>query len=709
MADRRYDPIGWLLEERYLAPALAVSIHRYRESPGDADATLIRHLRATATRTNWCSPVVGIDHDCTALAVDPSGSTIVAGGFVSYSQLLFRDVASGAVEVVDVDLGEGGGACALAFSPDGSQILVLTTNGRELYLVDAKSRANRRLGETPWDVYEQYECSFSPSGRRVAIAYLGGVALVADVENLEFHEIPGRFVGFDRGRVLCEGEQACFEYDLDDPMALLRTTPVLPVCARRRDRRSYRDNWVACDRDTTGHGRFGVVRDLTTAEERTFDFTEFRPGGTSGPVAMSPSGEWFLVDAFTDFHAIHVETGTRIAFEVPLPSQALVTFIDSDRFCLAGVGCRAPRIFSLRAQGELHPMPCHLTEVESVEFSPDGSRVVSRDDDRSERTWSLGTGELERVSWDPIEPRAWFEARQGDPEGLTWRLEAESSLLGLEIAEPRLHVRTDGAWQSVDLAGKAYGFCRPPGSSYVYISCVPEPDNPSVQAVRLDDLAVLPPIELGRPVAGPIAVHERTDRLAIARGYGAMVCLFHLRTGALLERLSVEVDIECLAFSPCGSFIACGTESGAVITWKIGDPESFSRSMEPTAEPIPPGDLERWLRDTGVGIDQGEIVSVERPGSSYAKTEWARHCIECYPVVGHVIFESRTLSSRSSGRARTSPPAEKHLLDLPSMPQHVDDRVLEHRLEVERLPPRCPDAAVEDDLGIHREVRVIGR
>lgn len=639
MVDRHSDAIAWFLEERYLAPALAMSIDRYRESPTDADAALIRHLRATATRTNWCSPVVGISHDCTALAVDPSGSTIVAGGFVSYSQLLFRDVASGTVEVVHVHLGEGGGVCALAFSPDGSQILVLTTGGDEVYLVDAKTRVSQRLGTTPWVGYERYRCSFSRSGRRVAIASEERGTLVTDVDRVEFREIPGRFVGFDRGRVFCEGAEACFEYDLDDPAAPIRSTSALPARAPWPDRCSYRDDWIACDSDPTRHGRFGVVRNLATAEERAFDFTEFRPDGVSGPVALSPGGEWFLVDAFTDFHALHVETGRRIAFDVPLPTEPWVTFIDSDRFCFAGGGCRAPRIFSLRTQGELHPMPCHLTEVESVEFSPDGSRVVSRDDDRSERVWNLATGELERVSWDPIEPGASIEEHKRDPAGLTWRLETESRRLGLEIAQPRLHVETEETWQTLELAGKAYGFCRPPGSRHVYISCVPEPDNPSVQAVRLDDLAVLPAIELGRPVAGPIAVHEGTDRLAIARGYGAMICLFHLRTGALLERLSVEVDIECLAFSPCGSVIACGTESGAVITWKIGDPESFSPPTEPIAEPIPPGDLERWLRDTGFGIDAGEIVSVERPGSRYAKTLCARHCIECYPVVGHVIFE----------------------------------------------------------------------
>jgi WD40 repeat protein/DNA-binding SARP family transcriptional activator len=106
------------------------------------------------------------------VAVSPDGRLVATGDY--FGTLMFFDLAtrmrSGApLQLSSVDDPGPYGLWALAFSPDGRTLAVVSKGLRELDLVDARSRAVRRVARFPFDAatrsFTNYGLAYSPDGR----------------------------------------------------------------------------------------------------------------------------------------------------------------------------------------------------------------------------------------------------------------------------------------------------------------------------------------------------------------------------------------------------------------------------------------------------------------------------------------------------------------------------------------------------------------
>ncbi len=106
------------------------------------------------------------------VAVTPDGRLVATGDY--FGTLMFFDLAtrkrSGSpLQLSSVDDPGPYGLWALAFSPDGKTLAVISKGLRELDLVDVRSRAVRRVDRFPFDAatrsFTNYGLAYSPDGR----------------------------------------------------------------------------------------------------------------------------------------------------------------------------------------------------------------------------------------------------------------------------------------------------------------------------------------------------------------------------------------------------------------------------------------------------------------------------------------------------------------------------------------------------------------
>jgi RNA polymerase sigma factor (sigma-70 family) len=216
----------------------------------------------------------------------------------------------------------------------------------------------------------------------------------------------------------------------------------------------------------------------------------------------------------------------------------------------------APVLFEVATGKVLHELKGHRATVDSVEFSPDGTRIISKDGNEMIRIWDTSTGkELDRM----------------DLAGVGKRLGAACKLIAASHDGKTLGLRHDGAtlvlWDPH--AEKELG--RLPSVPLYEIPVLTfTPDGKTLATVSNSYTIRLWDASTGKET-GPFGGRSCTfDCLALSpdgralasSGPSGPVCLWDTATGKERYRLEDPGTVRSLAFSPGGSILAIGLESG---------------------------------------------------------------------------------------------------------------------------------------------------
>lgn len=265
-------------------------------------------------------------------------------------------------------------------------------------------------------------------------------------------------------------------------------------------------------------------------------------------------------------------------------------------------------------------------------FSEDASRVISESDDRTVRQWDRETGR--ELSSEFIRRELPFDVSGDDEYAPNWVSCGDLSV-GFEVDDSTLWIRQKsesasrlggektGKPESYRAGGGIFSVCHLPDVNGVLLSVVKKNKTSHLQFFDLASRKSVRKVALDVHAFGALAVCERRSLIAIAPRYNWGVYLFDLESCGQLEFLPVACELECVAVSRCGNYLACGTEGGSIVTWQIGKHGDPVDGVELTEER-----LQQWGTDTGFTISERGLEKIPRPGSHYALSEWARYCIE---------------------------------------------------------------------------------
>ncbi|MCX2951121.1 BTAD domain-containing putative transcriptional regulator [Lentzea sp. NEAU-D7] len=430
------------------------------------------------------------------LAFHPAGTSFAVG------------VAGGAVEVWDVAArtsrtfrGHTGEVDALAFSPDGS--LLVTANGEEHPLVwDVASGA--RIGEIP--SLEVSNVVFD--GTRIGTATLRDGVKFWDVSGKLLSELP---------------KQGAYAWEASEPvggrMAVADEDGLITIWDVRTGRpiTTYRDRGrtesraIALGRDGTllvsgGYGRIVAVR-----EDAVPPFT-----GHSGGI-----------------NDIDVSHGTVAS----AGDDTTVRLWNLDGTALA-------------------TLDGHSDRVESVSFSPDGTRLAALTRDHTISIWDVARRErLSSLSYSGLGASTDI-AFQPDGRGIV-----TASLGRFRWSLPEL---AQGAFSGGPHIASAVEF-TPDGRLLV--------STDPAGGAMLWDLArdrLERRVSTGQGDVRDVAVSPDGTRFATA-GANRTVKVWDVATGAELMTLTGHsAPVVALAFSPSGTALASGGEDDAVVVWDLG-------------------------------------------------------------------------------------------------------------------------------------------
>ncbi|KAF8833405.1 WD40 repeat-like protein [Paxillus ammoniavirescens] len=225
------------------------------------------------------------------------------------------------------------------------------------------------------------------------------------------------------------------------------------------------------------------------------------------------------------------------------------------------------------ASGErIHVLEGHEHWVLSVGFSPDSSRVVSGSRDRTIRVWSVETGAL---AFEPIKCRGWVECVRHAPGGD--RIASGGTVGDVQIWDARTGV---GIRSITDSTVNSLAWT---------------PDGTSVIGGRMGQVTIWCSIN-GEPLWSwkahndwihTLSISSNGTHLVTSNWHSTTAFVSDILTGERIAALEHKGNVNRIAYSPSGKFIATACDDRTVYLWEAPIIEDLQNQV-----------IIRWIRST---------------------------------------------------------------------------------------------------------------
>jgi WD40 repeat protein len=520
-------------------------------------------LEATATLGYPLKQFVGHTDGVPAVAFSPDGKQVLTGSYDKTARLW--DAATGAL--IRTFAGHTLGVRAVAFSPDGKH--VLTGSG------DSTMRLwNTQSGELVLTLTGHTDginaVVFSPDGKRIASASDDGTARIWDAktgkELLQFkgHDGPVIDVAFSH-----DGKQ---------------------VLTGSLDKRAQL--WDA------GTGK---------VLQRFLGHTDFVLG-----VAFSPDGK-SVVTGSEDHSARlwDIATGKELKrFTGDTDFVRAVAFSPDGKTLLTSSGDKTARLWDVSTGQEVRRFVGHSDRIDRAVFSPDGKQVLTGSGDGTARLWSVGdqralplfkaTGDpMVSVAFSPDGKRILTGGEHPDTTARMWDAQTGKQLFTLTgmtgnvnavafSPDGRLLLTGSGVpdnttriWNAA--TGKPLLVIT--GTNVPVYAAVFSPDETAVLTGHADGVARLWDSHTGTllktfsvPRSRVNAVAFSPDGKLILTANDGIATLWDASTGQQIGSFDGKVDVvQTLAFTPDGNGVLTGNSDGSVRLWNIATGQEVRR------------------------------------------------------------------------------------------------------------------------------------
>ncbi|KIJ08857.1 hypothetical protein PAXINDRAFT_172733, partial [Paxillus involutus ATCC 200175] len=199
----------------------------------------------------------------------------------------------------------------------------------------------------------------------------------------------------------------------------------------------------------------------------------------------------------------------------------------------------------------MHVFEGHENWVNSVQFSPDSSRVVSGSDDSTVQVWSVETGEL---AFEPIECDGSVSCVRYSPSGDRIASGADSvQIWNAETGSGILSIRNS---EVVSVAWTADG-THVIGGRYSEVTIWNSHTGEQLRTWKAhDDYWITLSLS---PSGSHLATSNWNDKTAF---------VFDISTGEQITALKHSADVYGISYSTSGKFIATGCEDNKVYLWE---------------------------------------------------------------------------------------------------------------------------------------------
>lgn len=405
-----------------------------------------------------------------------------------------------------------------AVSPDGQTVAFA---GGRIYLFDAKTKELIRVFEGHTDTI--HDIAFSHDGNYLATGSNDWTAKLWDVKT--GREVFSTQLEWDVQVVFSSHDTYLMATDFF-------TTKIIHV-ASQKIVAEFVDAWgldISPDERKVLHisGREGekvVTRDIATG--RIVD--EHTDSGFVSYGRLIKGGKRMVLHVHPGFVDISdLETGEFINNYAVYPSEnpnarGIYNFVispDETVLVTSFGGYPSAQVWDLESGKMRHDLKGHFSTIppNSIRFSSDSSQIVTLDG-ASARFWDTKTGQLIKV-WDPF---SHYNTTAYAPDGKTFIAGGSSPVASLWDAETFQVLHTFSV-QDTGVGGFAYS-----------------PDSSLVALASWDDRAYI----------------------------------YNVATGALLQTLTLNDNINSIDFSPDGTKVVTANQDGTAIIWNVGTGEKI--------------------------------------------------------------------------------------------------------------------------------------
>jgi WD40 repeat protein/serine/threonine protein kinase len=450
-------------------------------------------------------------------AFSPRDPRIVALSFGKDGVFDVWDVANG--KKIRAFEGHKSAVRGVAYSPNGRQI-VTGSDDKSVKVWDASS--GRQLLSLEGHAEPVGHVAFSPDGDWIAGASTKTLKIWRATDGRELRTIPFK-------------TPAEFLFSSDGKRILIRDP------RKRRSETKFVEVWdVESGRQTI---------DRTAHPNVPYEAAEFSPDGKRLVIVNNRTQD--KIDLYD------VASGDKIRVLKPNYIVNCIAFSPRSNRIASG-GDRIVDIWDISSGHKLVSFKGHTAEVDAVAFSPDGSRLVSIDRERTLKLWEASTGvemlslknpqSLFAVRFNPagdrIVAKAGYALRS---QPIVWEATAREDLLSVTASSSSVHFSPDGT--------KILS-----STTWTAVSA------PAIWDVKTGEMLVHFPVTDGVSTLGT-AFSPSGAQIVSANGKGE-VSLWNARTAELIRTMKATNDpFTCVAFGPDENTIVTGGQDHSVRIW----------------------------------------------------------------------------------------------------------------------------------------------